>query len=251
MKTVLRYFILLVLLSVFFLLVVDKIIMPIYVGHSKGRYLPDVRGIPFEEATERLELEGFVPLKGEYKYTSKYAYNTVIDQYPRPMQKVKLNRRIRLTLAQPEKMVVVPDIIGKSLRSAKLEIKQVGLAVDTVLMEYDIEVPYEVIKWQYPRAGDYLKKGSGITLIMSRGKPPTFFQVPQLFGLSLNEGKKLLEEANLQVGSITYRQNVDLMPYTILEQSIEAGVILDRPAALDLTFSILDLNDIHNELINP
>ena len=148
-------------------------------------------------------------------------------------------------------MIVVPDVVGKSIRSAKLEIEREGLMIDSLITEYDAEVPRDVIKWQYPRPEDYLRRGSGLTLIMSLGKPPDFYQVPQLFGLSLAKAEELLAEANLRIGRITYRQNEDLVPYTILEQSVEEGTILDRPVTVDLTVSVLDLDDVYNRLTAP
>ncbi|MFQ6674641.1 MAG: PASTA domain-containing protein, partial [Fidelibacterota bacterium] len=170
---------------------------------------------------------------------------------PKATRRVKPHRRIRLTVAERERMLAVPDVVGKSIRSARLEITESGLEIDSLITEYDVEVPKDVIKWQYPRAGDHLRRGSGLTLIMSLGRPPDFYQVPQLFGLSLTKAGELLSEAHLEVGRVTYRQNEDLVPYTVLEQSIEGGTILDHPAAIDLTVSILDLEDVYKDLTLP
>ncbi|NOZ04680.1 MAG: hypothetical protein GXO92_08820, partial [FCB group bacterium] len=51
-------------------------------------------------------------------------------------------------------------------------------------------------------------------------------------------------------GKIYYRQNEDLVPYTVLDQSVVAGTVLDRPMAIDLTVSVLDLQDIFNQMID-
>ena len=75
--------------------------------------------------------------------------------------------------------------------------------------------------------------------------------MPQLFGLSLVKAEQLLTKLQLSLGSITYRQNEDLVPYTILEQSIVAGTVLGKPLPIDVTVSILDLNDVYNQLSDP
>ena len=75
--------------------------------------------------------------------------------------------------------------------------------------------------------------------------------MPQLFGLSLEKAEKQLAKSQLPLGRITYRQNEDLVPYTILEQSIVSGTILDKPVPIDVTVSILDLNDVYNQLSDP
>ena len=51
--------------------------------------------------------------------------------------KVKEGRTVRLTIAHPERMVMVPDLIGRSERSAELDVRQVGLEIDTVYKEYN------------------------------------------------------------------------------------------------------------------
>ena len=251
MKTVYRYSITMIIVSAIGLLLLDKIVMPLYVREDAGRFLPAVTGMSFEEAKLTLELEGFVARRSDIKYTSAYSVGTVIDQYPDAMRKVKPGRTIHLTTAERERMVMIPDIIGKSIRSGRLKLSEVGLTVDSLISEFDVDIPMDVIRWQYPRAGDFLRRGSGLTVIISKGKPPDFYQVPQLFGLSLVKAEQLLTKLQLSLGSITYRQNEDLVPYTILEQSIVAGTVLGKPLPIDVTVSILDLNDVYNQLSDP
>ena len=251
MKTVYRYAVIAFIVGAIGLLFLDKIVMPLYVRSDSGRFLPDVTGMSYEEAKSILELEGFIAKRGDVKYTSTYSAGTVIDQYPDAMQKVKPGRTVRLTIAERERMIMIPDLVGKSIRSGKLELSEVGLMVDSLISEYDADVPIDVIRWQYPRAGDYLRRGSGLTVIISKGKPPDFYQMPQLFGLSLEKAEQQLAESKLPLGRITYRQNEDLVPYTILEQSIVSGTILDKPIPIDVTVSILDLNDVYNQLSDP
>lgn len=251
MKSIILYMAVICVMGSVGLLFLDKVFMPFYVREDSDRYLPDVIGMPYDQAKSNLELEGFVAKRGDVKYTSAYSAGTVIDQYPDGMRKVKPGRTVHLTIAEREKMVIVPDLIGKSIRSGRLELNEAGLGIDSLVAEYDADVPIDVIRWQYPRSGDYLRRGSGLTVIISKGKPPDFYQVPNLFGLSLEKAKQLLIESKLLLGSINYRQNEDLVPYTILDQSIVAGTILDKPVSLDLTVSILDLNDIYNQLSTP
>ena len=86
--------------------------------------------------------------------------------------------------------------------------------------------------------------------MVSQGVPPNFFQVPNLYGLSQKRAKEELGTAGLRLGSISYRQNEDLIPYTVLDQSISAGTVLEKRAIINITVSILDLNDIYNQVID-
>ena len=104
--------------------------------------------------------------------------------------------------------------------------------------------------WQFPKSGDQIKKGLGLQITVSQGLPPDFFQVPQLFGLSMKKAKSELTQARLSVGKISYQQNEDLVPYTVLDQSIAPGTVLDQTTTVDLVVSILDLQDIFDNLQN-
>lgn len=60
MKSITRYIISLLFVGGICLLILDRIIMPLYVGHQHARFLPDVTELPFEDARHRLEIEGLV-----------------------------------------------------------------------------------------------------------------------------------------------------------------------------------------------
>ena len=244
MRIIIRYCIVIVTIGALGLLLLDKIVLPFYVRQGSDRYLPDVIGMSYEKAKSSLELEGFFAKRGDVKYTSAYSAGTVIDQYPDPMKRVKPGRTVHLTIAEKERMVLVPDLLGKSIRSGRLVLSEIGLTIDSLIAEFDAEVPVDVIRWQYPRSGDYLRRGSGLTIIISKGTPPNFFQVPNLFGLSLEKAKELLIKSGLLLGHVTYRQNEDLVPYTILDQSIVAGTILDKKASMAVSYTHLTLPTI-------
>ncbi len=59
-----------------------------------------------------------------------------------------------------------------------------------------------------------------------------------------------LHKAGFSVGKLLYRQNEDLIPYTVLDQSIPAETVLEEPSTIDLTISVLDMQDIFNQLID-
>jgi beta-lactam-binding protein with PASTA domain len=147
-------------------------------------------------------------------------------------------------------MILVPSLVGQSRRSAELSLQQLGLRIDTVYTEYNPDYPKGTVAWQFPKYGDYIKKGLGLQITVSQGLPPDFFQVPQLFGLSMKKAKEALIRARLKLGKVSYQQNEDLVPYTVLDQNIAPGTVLDQTTQVDLVVSILDLQDIFDQLSN-
>ena len=121
-------------LSVIFIF--DSFLMPSYVRMNSGRYMVNVIDKKIDYAEKVLESEGYRSLISDTLFTTAYESGTIVDQYPAPNTRVKEGRTVRLKIAQPEKMVPIPDLIGRSLRSAELALNQIGLAIDTVYEEY-------------------------------------------------------------------------------------------------------------------
>ena len=224
--------------------------MPKYVRMGTGRYLVDVIDKHLSYGQKVLETEGYKIVVSDTLFTSSFDPGTIVDQYPKPNTRVKEGRTIRLKISQPEKMVSIPDLIGRSLRSSELALNQIGLEIDTVYEEYNSDVPNGNVTWLYPKGEDKLNRGMGVHLTISLGVPPNFFQVPNLFGLSKRKAVIDLEKSGFMLGKIFYRQNEDLIPYTVLDQSISAETVLEKPTKIDLTVSVLDMQDIFNQMID-
>ncbi len=231
-------------------LLFDWVIMPVYIRKEKTIRLIDIKNKKLDRAILELDSEGFKGMVFDTVYTSEIEPQTVIDQYPEPGKKIKKGRTVRLKISRPEKMIFVPNLVGQSKRSSEIALRQIGLEIDTIYNEFNPDYPKGTVAWQFPKAGDYINKGLGIQLTVSQGLPPDFFQVPQLFGLSLNKAKEELASSRLKVGKISYQQNEDLVPYTVLDQSISPGTVLDQSSQINLVISILDLQDIFDKLEN-
>ena len=228
----------------------ETFLMPAYVRFGQTRNLIDVKDLPLTVALSRLHSEGFKGIIEDTMLTNLVSPNFIIDQFPQPDSRVKPGRTVRLKIAQPEKMVSVPNLIGHSLRSAEIMLHQLGLVIDTIYTEYNPASPKGTVAWQSPKGNDLLKKGWGVHLTLSKGMPPNFFQVPNLFGLSQEKAEFELEQAGLKLGKVYYEQNEDLIPFTVLDQSIKEGTVLENPKKIDVTVSLLNLNNIFNQMMN-
>ena len=224
--------------------------MPFYVRHGQGSYMVNVKGKQLDYALDILISEGHKGIVSDTLFSSAIMPGIVIDQYPSTKMKVKEGRTVRLTISNAERSVIVPDLIGRSERSAELDIRQVGLEIDTVYKEYNSDVPAGNVTWQYPKGGDMLSRGMGVHLTISLGVPPNFFQAPNVFGLSKKKAIVEIEKSGFSLGKVYYRQNEDLIPYTVLDQSLKPGTVLEESVKIDLTISVLDMQDIFNNIID-
>lgn len=250
MNKIIQFLIAFGIVSFAIILIFDWFIMPSYVRQDKTLIVTDITGKNLNRALIELETEGYKGVVYDTVYTADVTPQTVVDQYPVAGAKVKPGRTIRLKISRSEKLIIVPNLVGQSRRSVEISLQQIGLRIDTVYTEFNPDYPKGTVAWQFPKSGDHIKKGMGLQITVSQGLPPDFFQVPQLFGMSMQNAKDLLTKARLKVGKISYKQNEDLVPYTVLDQSIAPGTVLDQTIQVDLVVSILDLKDIFDKLSN-
>lgn len=250
MNKIIQFLIAFGIVSFAIILIFDWFIMPSYVRQDKTLIVTDITGKNLNRALIELETEGYKGVVYDTVYTADVNPQTVVDQYPVAGAKVKPGRTIRLKISRSEKLIIVPNLVGQSRRSVEISLQQIGLRIDTVYTEFNPDYPKGTVAWQFPKSGDHIKKGMGLQITVSQGLPPDFFQVPQLFGMSMQNAKDLLTKARLKVGKISYQQNEDLVPYTVLDQSIAPGTVLNQTIQVDLVVSILDLKDIFDNLSN-
>ncbi len=220
--------------------VCDQVIMPIYVKHGKDVVLPNVVGKSFQEAQKELAKEGFKAILDKEAYNSEYPAGTVTFQNPFPESVVKKGRRVYLTVSKGERRVVVPKLTGGSERDAELKLRRLGLKTGKKNYEFSSYFPKGVVTSQSVQEGDTLQVGQSVDFTVSLGDVPEHFIVPNLVGKSLSEATYILLHAGLKVGKVTSEVNNDLLPDTVIRQSVPAGTEVEMGQAIDLVVSKID-----------
>lgn len=229
-------------IGVVLLLVMDQIVMPMYVKHGQQITLPDVRKMQFEEAEDLLTSKGFVPVKSDMKYNADFEPNEIIDQQPAANSTVKSGRRVYLTVATEQAFIEMPNMRGNTYRGAKIELSRIGLRLDTTQTQrvYSDQFPEGVVTWQSVKENALIRRGSEVTLRISMGPNPNQITVPNLINLSLEEARSILADSRLSLGNVQYEVNEDLIPFTVLEQSVSAGNTVRSSEEIDIIVSVLN-----------
>ncbi|MBC8255803.1 MAG: PASTA domain-containing protein [Candidatus Marinimicrobia bacterium] len=236
-RSLLKYIIAITFFSLLGIIILDYIILPNYVGYNNEHYLPDVRGEYREKAAYQLRSLGFNTKFINIPFSDSHIPGTVIKMFPRAFTKVKEGRTIDLTIAGKDEDIEIPDISNLTLRNAKLTLSRFGLGIDTIIYEYDNNVPDGFISFQLPRKGQTVKSSTNMTLGVSRGVPPDYYIIPDVVNYSLNRARKAIINKGLRVGKITYEFQPDLVPNTVIEQNMTAGMRVSFPASINLLIS--------------
>ncbi len=237
LKTISRYGIVFLSFAVLGVVAMDYIILPSYVGYDNEHYLPDVRGKYIQKAKYTLQKLGFTTEVITIPFSKENTPSTVVQMSPRSFTKVKEGRTITLTVAGHREDVIVPDFTNQSLRNAKLNATREGLVIDTVIYEFNDQINDGNISFQVPRAGHVVKSSAYLTLGVSKGAPPDYYNVPDIIGKSLSNAKEHIIKSGLRIGKIEYEYQPDLLENTVIDQSFTPGLRVTFPAAIDIIVS--------------
>lgn len=229
-----------VLMLCFLVFFMDLAVMPIYTHHGEERELPDVTERSFEDAREILESKGFTIVKEGEKFDATYPESTVIFQNPSAFSRVKRGRRIYVTLSAGEKLIPVPRVIGMSERDAEFSLRHAGLQLGEVFYEYHSYHLNGVVFQQSIDPEIEAVEDTPIDITVSMGRAPDQFIVPDVTGKSLDMAKRMLRRAGLSVGNLSYEVEPDLVPDTVIRQSIDGGNEVMRGQRIHLVVSKLE-----------
>lgn len=203
--------------------------LKIYTHHGQKIAVPNLTGLTIDE----VEDVTFSRKLNYYVIDSTYANDmprgTVIKQNPKPNSKVKVRRKIFITMnaINPEK-VSMPNLVSLSNRQAILALENSGLILGEISYRPDYAVN-SVLQQLYEGSvinpGTKIEKGSEIDLVLGMGLSNEKTNIPNLEGLNLNAAKVEIINKYLNFGVATFDKSV-----VNDEDSLRAWVIKQFPA---------------------
>jgi len=229
------------LLSVVLLVLADRIIMPLMVRHSEQIVVPNIVEMTVAEAESTLAERGLQLAESGQDYDPFIPPGMILSQLPEGGSLVKgKGRMIDVIVSRGGEKVTVPNLQGVSLRQARLLLERVNLGLGKISWMYTEDFPEEVVISSAPGYKAEVYQGEVIDLLVSQGHVPDTAVVPDFTGYSLEGAILLAQDSGLKIGAIIYRQDDDLLPETVLEQSTAAGEEVPRESVIDLIVSAID-----------
>jgi serine/threonine-protein kinase len=221
-------------------LIFDFIIMPLAVREGSETRVPDIVNLSLRAAEARLQEVGLESFTGNEEFDPERPKGTVIGQRPEGGAIVKKGRHVILTLSKGSASATVPKLEGYSLREARFLLEKEGLLPGTIFWFTDEMKPDGVILGTSPYAGTVMKLNAEVELIVNRRETDMMVEVPVLTGLDLGLARILAEDNFLLIGDITFKVDNELLPETVISQSMEPGEGVPKWSVIDLTVSVLE-----------
>ncbi|MBI2618741.1 MAG: PASTA domain-containing protein [Ignavibacteriales bacterium] len=219
-------------LALFFVL--DDVLMPRYVQQGETTNVPNVVGAGVDEALNILADVGLEGKKAEIRPDKRFPEGAVVVQTPPAGSVVKFGRGVYLTVSGGETLVTVPALRGRSLRDATLALERYGLKLGEVQYKVSLQFPENTIIDQSVAESTKVRGGTTISVVASQGPSADRVPVPNLVRKSLAETERILLQAGLVVGNITYQVNNEMLPNTVIDQYPRPGAFAASGQAIEL-----------------
>ncbi len=219
------------------MVIFDMVIMPMYVEQGKTTQVPNVTGMPVDSAIAYLRTQDLEPKRAEIRFDRQYPESTVAAQNPPPGAVVKFGRGVYLTISGGEPMAEVPALRGRSLRDATLALEGVGLRAGNAVYQVSLEFPENTVIEQSIMEGTRVPVRTAVHLTVSQGPSADRVPVPNVLNRSLSDAERMILQAGLTVGTITYEVSLDLLPNTVIDQAPKSDGFLAQGKPVDLFVS--------------
>lgn len=224
-----------VFVMVLVLMLADAVVMPWYVKLGQVEVVPDVVGLPYAGARQRLEKLGFEVKKGEPRFDSRYPTGAVVLQSPYGGAHTKMGRRVYLTLSRGTELIPVPDLLGMQIRDARINLMRMGLELGEVIYDHNDTIMKGLVFAQNIPARVGARPGTVVDVMVSRGPSARFTMMPNLLSLDIDQARSRLENAGLVLGVIRFKDDPAFVKNTVIEQGVTPYAQVAQGAAIDLT----------------
>ena len=198
--------------------------------------LPDVRGVPYADATERLRAVGLRVLTYP-DVDAAAAPGTVVSQTPPSGSVVRGGRTVSLGVNAAAEARQVPTLVGLPERDALA--RAAGLAIGVERVVYvSVDRPVGLVVAQRPEAGTVLGQGEALTIEVSRGVDGNPIDLPDVRGMTLDEARAALAEAGVRrVDAVAADLSFD-RPNTVTDQRPMAGTEVMPSTPVTLVYAL-------------
>ena len=200
------------------------------------RPIPQVVGIPLEEAEARIEAEGFSTGTITTEQTDTREENTVLSTNPEAGTQVREGTVVDLVVAAPPDSLQIPGFIVGSTQADALTILEnepynFVVTVENVTSE---EIPAGQVVAIEPGPGSLAPKGGPVTITVSTGPAPV--TVTAVEGLTAGQATNSLRSAGLEV-VIQFQEVTPGSPDDgrVIDQDLDPGSQVPRGTTVTLT----------------
>ena len=163
--------------------------------------MPDVAGKRTVEAQQMLQGRG-IGFRVEDRIYSSVPADEIVRQSPPAGMHVKIGQFAHVIVSLGPQKVAIPDLVGKTLRTARIELLRSGMQIGEISGLYIADEPEDTVVQQDPTPGNSGATSPHVDMLVSLGPRPEAYVMPSLDGLPLGEAEARLNAAGLRTSKL-------------------------------------------------
>jgi serine/threonine-protein kinase len=195
--------------------------------------VPNVNGLTYEEAAQRLAQAGFKAEQGEQRYDNSAPKLTVLDQSPEPGAREGVGSTVTLIVSAGQRIATVPTVTGMTRIEAQVLLEKEGFDVGDV-GETNSDSPAGTVVSTRPQAGAQVSIPSTVSLVLSRGPEAATLQMPALIGRDVESARLVLSQLGVREVQVTYDPFATSPQGSVVSQTPVPGATILPGAAVQL-----------------
>ena len=231
-----KAFVIWIVVIVVLVFLVDKLLMPAFAGaFASTGVVPNLEGLSEQAADSVLKKAGF-----KYEWTEEGRYSTqipagmVLVQMPKAGRTAKIGRTVKLTKSLGLRKVIIPDLRGKSQKQADISLARAGLVQGEVIKGAHQSIPRGVVIRTIPIAGDTVRVGDTVHVVISAGVTTGRILLPNFEGILMDEVYPHMDRLGFKVGYIKRVKGEDgARPGSVIDTSPKYGDYLKPGSRVD------------------
>ena len=210
-------------------------------GGAETAIMPQVMGLPIDEAKDILEKSGFVVSQVE-KFSMAIEKGYVISQNIVANEEAAIGSVVTLAVSKgidpdakiEKKEIKLSDLVGKSYDEVLAIAESSCFKLSVSSREYSTEYAINEIISQSPHAGTIIETGDTVSIVISMGKKA--IKVPDVQYQNKSDAQEILNALGLKV-TVKEIESESVAAGLVISQSVEANTSVAPGTSITLTIS--------------
>ncbi|MBP5555060.1 MAG: PASTA domain-containing protein, partial [Lachnospiraceae bacterium] len=200
--------------------------------------VPGVVGLTVEDAEKTLRAKSAnFQIKWTEDYSDDYEAGLVAAQYPMKEATVPATQTITLTVSAGAEMKELKNYRGYDAKSAMELLEALGYQPGST-EEYSDTVEKGCVISTDPEGGTMLPKDSVVIVHISLGREIKEVECPSLVGKKQARAEKMLTNAKLEIGDVTFEYSDAFDAGIVISQEIEEDTLIEEGSSVSFVVSL-------------
>ena len=170
-------------------------------------------------------------------YNDSQPAGVIVSQDPPIGAQVKTRSKVSVVLSLGKRKVPIPDLIGGTLRAARINLVRRGLTLGMVASVSSATVEKDRIVAQEPPADAKEVLSPSVDVLLSRGAEIEAYLVPDFIGMDFRQASEIVTGEGFVRGAVNLQSYPDVASGVVIAQQPPAGSKVVPGASIGFTVS--------------